>query len=633
MLTRLLCLGALAATLSAQPTPLLRSWAEAEKLDATLASHPDDLDTRAQLLRFYVSQHDDRARTLRRQQILWFVEHHPENYTLQTAVIDPTADREGFAQVSAAWQKVLAAPKPIFDAYANAAGFYRAADPARARRIVDEGLKRYPGNTRISERKGTLLADTIAGVKTLNEYGPPATFDEAPAKSREAERDRKLLESSDDVNLLGGAAHALQEMLFTRTFPSASVPETQDLLIRLLTRADQLDPNFNRWKGELAMAYRNFANTAPTRAGKIALLEKGLTLAETPYTRTFLLPELAQQYLEAGDLAKAAKSANAAMTAPAGQAPLTGYNALQANLVLGRVALKQGDADAAARRLVAGATAYTAGQQPVFMRPLMTAYEQVYAASEFGADPIDISAISFFASLRPASGIVHGVYTVRLAVTKAAVGKLSHDRWANLGNDSVVFWSGTLDGTVADRFTLTGTRPFRYDPNAGNLLLDIAILGQPAGSKTTPSSGFFDADDHSSTVISRETFSGDTGGLTAASGLVTGFTVKAIIGPSLGAPKLLSPAEGTVFSHYPRETTVVWSPVPGATAYLVQWDYRDDRGWSGDRSGAFAELRVTDPVGVFHFVGAQPGRWRVWAVDAAGNAGPKSDWREFRYTR
>jgi len=34
----------------------------------------------------------------------------------------------------------------------------------------------------------------------------------------------------------------------------------------------------------------------------------------------------------------------------------------------------------------------------------------------------------------------------------------------------------------------------------------------------------------------------------------------------------------------------------------------------------------------FNFVGAQPGRWRVWAVNGSGMPGSKSGWREFRFT-
>jgi hypothetical protein len=45
------------------------------------------------------------------------------------------------------------------------------------------------------------------------------------------------------------------------------------------------------------------------------------------------------------------------------------------------------------------------------------------------------------------------------------------------------------------------------------------------------------------------------------------------------------------------------------------------------------ETTVTQPAATFQFIGAQPGHWRVWVVDAAGNPGPKSDWREFRFTR
>jgi hypothetical protein len=35
----------------------------------------------------------------------------------------------------------------------------------------------------------------------------------------------------------------------------------------------------------------------------------------------------------------------------------------------------------------------------------------------------------------------------------------------------------------------------------------------------------------------------------------------------------------------------------------------------------------------FDFVGAQPGRWRVWALDKNGKPGQKSPWWTFHYTR
>lgn len=42
---------------------------------------------------------------------------------------------------------------------------------------------------------------------------------------------------------------------------------------------------------------------------------------------------------------------------------------------------------------------------------------------------------------------------------------------------------------------------------------------------------------------------------------------------------------------------------------------------------------VASPGYKFDFVGAQPGRWRVWAVDNEGREGEKSPWRTFTYTK
>ena len=102
---------------------------------------------------------------------------------------------------------------------------------------------------------------------------------------------------------------------------------------------------------------------------------------------------------------------------------------------------------------------------------------------------------------------------------------------------------------------------------------------------------------------------------------------------ALGAPKLLSPADGAVFEHYPRDTTLVWAAVPGAAAYTVEVDFKDPRGWASENNTALLTLEAAEPVANFQFVGAQPGRWRVRAKDANGAAGATSEWREFRYTR
>jgi hypothetical protein len=83
MLKRLLLLcGLSAAILRAQNPPPIHSWSEAESLESDLDSHPDDVNSRLQLLRYYAGQGSDsaeRVKPLRRKQIIWFIEHEPHS--------------------------------------------------------------------------------------------------------------------------------------------------------------------------------------------------------------------------------------------------------------------------------------------------------------------------------------------------------------------------------------------------------------------------------------------------------------------------------------------------------------------------------------------------------------------------
>jgi len=111
---------------------------------------------------------------------------------------------------------------------------------------------------------------------------------------------------------------------------------------------------------------------------------------------------------------------------------------------------------------------------------------------------------------------------------------------------------------------------------------------------------------------------------------------------NLPAPVLLSPADRVEFRVYPRHTKLEWQPVEGAAYYLVEIDVCDGR----DRElrecvnpGPFSVTRNLGPVKVvgttyeFDFVGAQPGRWRIWAVDGKGQEGFRSPWRLIFYLK
>ena len=106
---------------------------------------------------------------------------------------------------------------------------------------------------------------------------------------------------------------------------------------------------------------------------------------------------------------------------------------------------------------------------------------------------------------------------------------------------------------------------------------------------------------------------------------------------SLSAPNPISPVDETVFNHYPRNTTLRWSPVKGAVSYTVEIDcYHccQSNQWCSDVGGRTTIIpNINSTNYSFKFVGAQPGRWRVWALDAVGRKSPKSSWYKFRYTR
>lgn len=115
-----------------------------------------------------------------------------------------------------------------------------------------------------------------------------------------------------------------------------------------------------------------------------------------------------------------------------------------------------------------------------------------------------------------------------------------------------------------------------------------------------------------------------------------------LMGVNLTAPVQLSPANDTVFDHYPRVTTLEWSPVEGAASYTVEVDFCDGRIRKKPGCVNPQPLRITSnpptsgivsPGYEFQFVGAQAGRWRVWALDKEGREGFKSPWRGFVYLR
>jgi tetratricopeptide (TPR) repeat protein len=101
--------------------------------------------------------------------------------------------------------------------------------------------------------------------------------------------------------------------------------------------------------------------------------------------------------------------------------------------------------------------------------------------------------------------------------------------------------------------------------------------------------------------------------------------------PNLSAPKLLFPVEKAQINVFPRRTVCTWEPVAGAASYIFEWDYSADGAWKQESKNERLGYSIAGTSFFFDFVGKQPGRWRVSAVDADGRRGPASEWRTFEY--
>ncbi|MGI8835080.1 MAG: carboxypeptidase-like regulatory domain-containing protein [Pyrinomonadaceae bacterium] len=112
----------------------------------------------------------------------------------------------------------------------------------------------------------------------------------------------------------------------------------------------------------------------------------------------------------------------------------------------------------------------------------------------------------------------------------------------------------------------------------------------------------------------------------------------------LRAPVQLSPQDNDVFDIVPRNTTLAWSPVAGAVSYGLEvescWNVQSaersrlpDDGECINPSPYDEKFALNGTTYEFIFKGAQPSRWRVWAIDKDHRPGFKSAWRRFVYLR
>ncbi|HEY1494167.1 MAG TPA: redoxin domain-containing protein, partial [Candidatus Solibacter sp.] len=336
-----------------------------DKLETRVESNPDDLLTRAQLVRAASGANTGitpaRAKELRRKHILWLIEHKPGASVLgePIAVIEksggPLADADAWAEADRLWRAQLNAGTAQ-EVYVNALNFYRGSDLAFARKLAEDGFAAYPANQRLANAKGGMLAFTLLGIKQVDRFGRASSFDDEIIKSEDATRARRELATTQNPGVLGGAAETLdqQQVSLISRNRTEEYNKASDLSESLFLLAAEIEPGNARWKSGLASHYWTAASHKGAQPEKIALLEKSLRIAGDGQPRSYVLADLAQAYFANGDTAKAAETAAQLLALPRSD-PNYGSAIHTGNIVLGRVALKKGDVEQANRRLLAAA--------------------------------------------------------------------------------------------------------------------------------------------------------------------------------------------------------------------------------------------------------------------------------------
>jgi len=108
-------------------------------------------------------------------------------------------------------------------------------------------------------------------------------------------------------------------------------------------------------------------------------------------------------------------------------------------------------------------------------------YQQVYASSAFNTGPIQITDLYLYNTQfnSGATQTPSGTYTVNLSTTSVGVGSLSPTFTDNIGGNNTQVFNGSIQQSwnFGNTLDIHFTTPFNYDPNGGNLLLDVVGNG------------------------------------------------------------------------------------------------------------------------------------------------------------
>jgi len=345
---------------------------EAGRLEEALKVKPDDLALRTRLLGYYFAKairDIGREATLqaRRRHILWIIQNQPgaEIASLPEATLDPAghalADREGYDRAKALWLKQVEARKGEPRVLFNAADFFKLHDKLLAEDMLKKGQTLHPQDPGWDTSRGYLYALGILGIDGRNQTGIPTSVNPAEQEGPFAQKALKELEASTRPVLVGVAGAIISQYGLMIRAMQLSKRDYGDLAEKLLLKAQSLAPGDMAWSQALGEHYSGMRMVASSPEAKAQWSRKSLEQMEkagqaktSESDRMYLLENLSRTAFEAGEPAKAEKYAKELLVIAdrhSGE-ELFGPAVHYGNIILGRLALKNGNMELAKSHLI-----------------------------------------------------------------------------------------------------------------------------------------------------------------------------------------------------------------------------------------------------------------------------------------
>jgi hypothetical protein len=324
---------------------------QAQQLFARLKENPQDADTYWTLVRHYEFQAN--AKDLDALK-LWYIEHQPTGKLWGN--IDPRIDRAGYEKGKALWLANLKQPGAAAEIYQRAADFLEGADKPLAESILQAGRKAYPDDNRWPSALGRHYAQALLGsAEPVTEYNVFRKTNSQEAQGPYAQTVRVQLAESRDAHVL---AQTAQYLLAWGSPHGPAGREGGSAALQLARayadRALSIEP-----ESDLARSMKTRLTEAENRRRleQLAKMSPAESTAAPGGDRMLLALHLMREAFIRQKVDDAESKAREVLDFAARNQndPLYGGAIFEANIVMGKAALRRGDRKTSARYLLAAA--------------------------------------------------------------------------------------------------------------------------------------------------------------------------------------------------------------------------------------------------------------------------------------